>query len=342
MPSSPRPRPFGAALALALLACTVFPLPASAHHSFAAVFEMNTTREIEGQVTKVLWTNPHIKVFITAADGQNWEIEAGPVNLLSRMDIDKSTLKVGETIRAYGNPGKRNTRTLWVSNILLPNQVELLAAPDVKPHWPKTRTIGETDRFTRPGKPAADGRVSFYRVWSSLIPMFPRPAGAPVLTEAGERAQARYDISRKAVGDCEVPGMPFAMMSPYPIEIIQQGDRLQIRGEAYDLRRVAYLAAPAKPPAPSPLGLSVARISGNVLTIETSGIAYHSYGDLGPAQSDQSRVVERFTLSADGLTLDYDLTITDPVMLAKPWSWSGKFHAWEGARLEGWDACQER
>ena len=119
--------------------------------------------------------------------------------------------------------------------------------------------------------------------------------------------------------------MPFAMMSPYPIEIVRQGDRLLIRGEAYDLRRVVYLAAPARPPAPSPLGVSVGRIMGDELIIETSRINYHSYGDLGPAQSNESRVVERFKLSADGLTLDYEITVTDPVMLGKPWSWGGSF-----------------
>ena len=136
--------------------------------------------------------------------------------------------------------------------------------------------------------------------------------------------------------------MPFAMMSPYPIEIVRQGDRLLIRGEAYDLTRTVYLSAPPKPPAPSPLGLSVGRIAGDELIVETSRINYHSYGDLGPAQSNQSQVVERFKLSADGLKLDYDITVTDPVMLREPWKWGGSFLSKKGAAIKPWNCGADR
>jgi hypothetical protein len=136
--------------------------------------------------------------------------------------------------------------------------------------------------------------------------------------------------------------MPYAMMSPYPIEIVEQGNRLQIRGEAYDLTRVVHLEPPATLPLPSPLGLSVGRFSGDELVIETSRIDYHSYGDLGPAQSKQSHVVERFKLAADGLTLDYEITVTDPVMLAEPWVWGGSFIYREGAAIRPWNCGADR
>src|SRR5262245_18527438 len=113
----------------AVLVCAALASPAAAHHSFASVFDMSTNKEIEGRLTKILWVNPHIKIYVAARDGQTWEIEAGPVNLLSRMGIEKSMLKIGETIRVRGNPGRTNARALWVSNILLPNGTELLAAP---------------------------------------------------------------------------------------------------------------------------------------------------------------------------------------------------------------------
>ena len=120
---------------VAALLCASLPAAASAHHSFAAVFEMDTVTEIEGRVTDVQWVNPHIKIHVAASDGQSWEIEAGPVNLLSRMGIEKSMIEVGATIRVRGNPGRRNARALWVSNILLPNGTELLAAPGAQAHF---------------------------------------------------------------------------------------------------------------------------------------------------------------------------------------------------------------
>jgi hypothetical protein len=330
--------------ACAALLCTWVSAPAAAHHSFAAVFEMDTVTEIEGRVTAVHWVNPHIKIDVAANDGQNWEIEAGPVNLLTRMGIEKSMIAVGSTIRVRGNPGRRNARALWVSNILLPNGTELLAAPGAQAHW-GSKTVGDATDFFVAGErklPAGSER-SFFRVWSPLISAFPRPRGTPTLTDEGRRAQSRYEGGQQAVGDCEVPGMPYAMMSPYPIEIVDQGNRLLIRGEAYDLTRVVYLERPADAsPAPSPLGLSLGRFSGDELVIETSRIDYHSYGDLGPAQSNQSRVVERFKLSADGLTLDYEITVTDPVMLGAPWLWGGSFIFREGAEIKPWSCGADR
>jgi Family of unknown function (DUF6152) len=326
------------------LLCAALSPAATAHHSFAAVFQMDTVTEIEGRVTEVQWINPHIKIQVAGSDGQSWEVEAGPVNLLSRMGIEKSMLAVGTTIRVRGNPGRRDARTLWVSNILLPNGTELLAAPGARPHWGSTTVGDATDFFVAGDLKLPDGSErSFFRIWSPLISAFPRPRGTPALTDEGRRAQARYEGGEQAVGDCEVPGMPYAMMSPYPIEIVDQGDgRLLIRGEAYDLTRMVQLEPPASRPGSSPLGLSVGRISGDELVIETNAIDYHSYGDLGPAQSKESRVVERFKLSADGLTLDYEITVTDPVMLAEPWLWGGSFIYREGAEIRPWSCGADR
>jgi hypothetical protein len=54
-------------------------------------------------------------------------------------------------------------------------------------------------------------------------------------------------------------------------------------------------------------------------------------------KSDRNHVVERFRLSADGLGLDYDITVTDPVILAEPWSWGGSFIFRAEAELKPWN-----
>jgi hypothetical protein len=316
----------------------ILPLGAAAHHSFAAHFQMDTVTEVEGRVTEVRWVNPHIKIYVEDADGAMWEVEAGPVNLLSRMGIERDTFGVGDTIRARGNPGRRDEQTLWVSNILLADATEIIANPNAEPYW-GSNAVGDASAFFEAGELALPerGERSFFRIWSPLLRQFPRPRGEPVLTAAGEAAQAEYGIDRQAVADCEVPGTPFAMMSPYPIELVNRGDRIVIRGEAYDFERVAYLERLETPPEPSPLGYSLARFEGDTLVVETTRIDYHSYGDLGPAQSDRSHVVERFTLSADGTELDYEITVTDPVMLGEPWLWGGSFLYREDAEIKPWN-----
>lgn len=323
---------------IAALFALVLPPGAAAHHSFAAHFRMDTFTEVEGRVAEVRWVNPHIRIVVEDAGGEAWEVEAGPVNLLSRMGIERETFAVGDRIRARGNPGRRDERTLWVSNILLADNTEILVSPDAEPYW-ESEAVGDASAFFEAGELALpeNGERSFFRIWSPLIQQFPRPLGEPELTAAGEAAQSRYGIDKQVVSDCEVPGMPFAMMSPYPIELVNRGDRIVIRGEAYDLERVAYLEPLETPPEPSRQGYSLARFEGDTLIIETTRIDYHSYGDLGPAQSDRSRVVERFTLSSDGLELDYEITVTDPVMLAEPWQWGGSFIYREDAELKSWN-----
>jgi hypothetical protein len=318
------------------------PIGAAGHHSFSAHFLMDSFIEVEGRVAEIEWVNPHIKIFVEDQDGERWEIEAGPVNLLSRMGIERDRIAIGDRLRARGNPGRRDDHMLWVSNFLLADNTEILAAPGAEPYW-GANTVGDASAFFEAGEQSlpAGTELSFFRIWSPLISQFPRPRGEPSLTAAGEAAQARYGIDNQAVADCEVPGMPFAMMSPYPIELIDRGDFIEIRGEAYDLERVAWRQPLDTEPAPSAQGYSLARIEGNTLVIETTRIDYHSYGDLGPAQSDRSRVVERFTLSADGLALDYEVTVYDPVILTEPWLWGGSYLYRDDAELRPWNCGAE-
>jgi hypothetical protein len=46
-------------------------------------------------------------------------------------------------------------------------------------------------------------------------------------------------------------------------------------------------------------------------------------------------------LSPDGLALDYDITVTDSVILAEPWSWGGSFIYRAGAELKKWNCGVE-
>lgn len=316
------------------------PVAGSAHHSFAAHFQMDTVAEVEGRVTGVKWVNPHVLIYVEDAAGETWEVEAGPVNLLSRMGIERDRFAVGETIRARGNPGRRDARALWVANILLADNTELLVGPGAAPYW-TGEGVGDASGFFEAGTLGAVRQRSFFRVWTPLISGFPRPAEEPTLTDAGNEAQARYGIDNQVVGDCDVPGTPFAMMSPYPIEIADRGDDILIRGEAYDLERVVHKQPLDEAPAPSPLGYSVASIEGDSLVVETTQIDYHSYGDLGPAQSSESRVTERFTLSDDGQELAYEVIIEDPVMIVGPWRWSGQFLFRDGAEIKPWNCGKE-
>jgi len=65
---------------LAAAAC-LLAIPALAHHSFAAEFDGKKSVKLEGTITKVEWTNPHIWMYLDVKDDSGnvvkWQCEGG-------------------------------------------------------------------------------------------------------------------------------------------------------------------------------------------------------------------------------------------------------------------------
>jgi hypothetical protein len=78
---------------------------------------------------------------------------------------------------------------------------------------------------------------------------------------------------------------------------------------------------------PTPLGDSVGRWDGTTLVVTTRRISWPFFSQLGIRQSPAVEIVERFTPSANGSRLDYEMTVTDPVTFTRPvvltqyWLW---------------------
>ena len=74
----------------------------SAHHSFAAEFDINKPITLQGTVTKVEWVNPHawIHLEVTKPDGtkEEWMVEGGTPNTLLRRGVTRESLKVGTVL----------------------------------------------------------------------------------------------------------------------------------------------------------------------------------------------------------------------------------------------------
>lgn len=93
--------PLGVAAGLAAAAGV-----ASAHHSFAAEFDIDSPVRLEGVITEVEFMNPHswIHIDVTNEDGtvESWAIEGGTPNTLFRKGINRRTLPVGAEVIVDG------------------------------------------------------------------------------------------------------------------------------------------------------------------------------------------------------------------------------------------------
>ena len=104
-------------------------VPVNAHHSFAAVFDVNTSVAVSGTVTKVEWMNPHAWIYIDVEndDGgsENWAFELGSPNGLMRRGWTRKSVQVGDAISVAGYRARDGSNRGNVISIVLADGTEL-------------------------------------------------------------------------------------------------------------------------------------------------------------------------------------------------------------------------
>lgn len=116
------------ALRSALLSLTtstlVAALPASAHHSFPAQYDVDDPVTLTGQVTKVEWTNPHIFIYIDVPDEEtakavSWTLELGGPNKLLRLGWKRDSVKAGDVITVEGSRARDGSNLANAKSIVM-------------------------------------------------------------------------------------------------------------------------------------------------------------------------------------------------------------------------------
>jgi hypothetical protein len=313
-----------ARLIAAILCCAALPLAARAHHS-TAEYDNSTFAEARGEVTKVLWANPHVRLTVStqSVDGvaTPWELEGQNPGDLDRAQIPRDIIKVGDIVTFAGNPSSRRDRHMYVTNVLLPDKTEIVLRANAKPRWSPDHYLSHLQATIDPKRAAADRGDGIFRVWLPTASKTPDWASDPPLTEAARAAWLKYDAIRDdPVLDCRPPGMPqvITRSGRYAIRFTRMGNDIVLENEYRDIDRVIHMAPEAANAArrtPTPLGWSTGRWDGATLVVTTTAIDYPYfalYGLEGVPQSTEMSIVERFTPSADGTELNYDLAASDP------------------------------
>jgi hypothetical protein len=110
--------------------------PASAHHSFAAVFDSDQPVELTGTVKRVEWMNPHVWIYLDVAneDGavEEWAFEMGSPNRLTRYGWHQNSLPAGQTVTIAASRARDGSRKAAVETVTLPNGERLFGAQTVQ------------------------------------------------------------------------------------------------------------------------------------------------------------------------------------------------------------------
>ncbi len=316
-----------AALLLAAVAT-----PSTAHHS-RAEFARGTMHEIEGEVVEVIWRNPHVRLRIEtrSAGGTTeiWELEAGDAGTQARRGLTADLISVGERVRAAGLTSDRRDNLLTLEHILLASGTELLFR-DGESRWSNDVVGGS--RTATPAVPVANTAAEgLFRVWFRMAGTPYEVLEEPPLTPAARAAWQAYDPLRDdPVLDCVLPGMPrvITMAGSRPIAFEQRGEDILLISENYNRNRLIHMDADVDltDVEASPLGYSRGRWEGNTLIVTTTHVSWPFF-ELPPLygvpQSQETEIVERFTLDEDRLV--YDFRAYDPINFTQPIEANGYF-----------------
>jgi DNA/RNA endonuclease YhcR with UshA esterase domain len=81
-------------------------MPVLAHHSAVAEYDLEKPVKVQGTVTRVEWSNPHIWFYVDVknADGTmtNWGFSGGAPGVLQRRGISRTSMKPGDVVKVEG------------------------------------------------------------------------------------------------------------------------------------------------------------------------------------------------------------------------------------------------
>jgi hypothetical protein len=141
-----------------------------------------------------------------------------------------------------------------------------------------------------------------------------KPEAATIKKENGD-----HWIDRDPELKCYLPGIPRAMYMPYPFQIVQSTNKIQMSFAFSTSARTIHLDKVEGTPDDTWMGHSVGRWERDTLVVDVTGFNDRAWFDrAGNFHSDALHLVERFTpMTPDAI--NYEVTIEDSKVFTRPW-----------------------
>jgi hypothetical protein len=98
-------------------------VPVRAHHALAAVYDTRQSIMLKGTVTKIIWNNPHVHLYLQAMDkgapDSSWDFELGSPNLLTLNGFKIDTFRRGDHVVVTAYPARDGSMLGYASKVSL-------------------------------------------------------------------------------------------------------------------------------------------------------------------------------------------------------------------------------
>jgi hypothetical protein len=308
------------------LALALLPLSANGHHSHGEF--SGEPVEISGQISDLVWRNPHPAMTLQATDSSGqvhlWRVQVlGNINGLKRNGVTGKEFRVSQQISVTGQLSDYREGLLLATLAKFEDGSVTALGPEESAGGAVYRVAGADTSLT----PVSE-TPSLFRVWTVLERT--RNTDLPMTDVTRAAREAWNPVSNDAQRNCSPLGMPGAMLSPHPIQFLEQDSDIILRLEEWDATRTIHMS-------PEPvdvdqdagrLGHSAGYWDGSTLVVKTNNIDYPYLDEYGTPQSSSVEIVEHFTLDEGGRHLDWQASVNDLVSFTEPfivstirWEW---------------------
>jgi len=300
---------------------TIFASPVLAHHSDAGL-DMDSVVALAGTVVEYRWRNPHVYITIESADEQGdeveWSLQAGAIQLMSRMGWTRDSIAVGEYVDVEVHPARDGRPYGFLTSIVKQDGTVIPTSFDA--------ITGEPDQTNAEPAQAATTLDGAWRVDSTNLERY---AGGSEgyfnarleLTERARAARSIYDeeSDQNPVARCIGVPEPYmtvlATIFPLVISINEEENTVSVRSGAFDFHQTVYLDGRDHPVDGERTfaGHAIGWWEEDTLVVDTRLFADHldAY-QIGVPSGAEKHVVQRFRLIDGGTRMEVEFMLEDP------------------------------